>query len=193
MYEVLPLAVEYQIKDIKGRCESYLEKNLSLKTLVIAEKYDLDQLKNSCLAMVKGKTLKALKAEPEYKLLSKENLEKLLMVKYNEMENLLMAKYNEMEKKAKENIYNYETVLRKIEQMKRSNEEYEEKISEIRNELRCYIHQFFYNDWKVPDKISHIRKCNFENSTGTNPGGQTWSHSNRCDYCLCQKLKKLII
>ena len=107
------------------------------------------------------------------------------------MEKLLMAKYNEMEEKANENHYKYETLLGNINQMKYSNEQYVKKISEIQNELQCYIHQFFYYDRYDPDKNFHIRKCNFENSSGTNPGGETWSHSNRCDYCLCQKLKRL--
>ena len=64
--------------------------------------------------------------------------------------------------------------------------------TEIQNELQCYSHQFFYLNRYDRDENFHIRECNFENSTGTNPGGDTWSHSNRCDYCLCQKLKNLL-
>ena len=211
MYVVLPLAVEYQIKDIKGRCESYLEKNLSLKTLVIAEKYDLDQLQYRSLVKVKQKTLKALQAEPEYKLLSKESLEKLLMAKYNEMEELLMAKYNEMEEllmakynemeyllmakynqmqeKANKINYKYETLLSQNEQTTDVNERNKKKLTLMKNELECYEKQFFsyYNP-----RSFHLAKCNFENFSGTNPGGDTWSDSNRCDYCLCQKLIKIL-
>ena len=196
MYEVLPLAVEYQIKDIIEQCESYLEKNLSLKTLVIAEKYNLGQLKKSCHEMVKGKTLRALQAEPEYKLLSKENLEKMLM-----------AKFNEMEEKANDYSYKYETLLCQNERNKK-------KLTLMKNELDRYQTHFFgkytanYNFGKFSGasfggdmwsqmikyrdtRKYHLAECNFENSTGTNPGGDTWSQSNRCDYCLCEKLIKM--
>ena len=199
VYEILPLAVEYQIEDTKAQCEDYLEKHPTVKHLVLAEKYDLNKLHNSCLEMMKNVTLENLQAQPEYELLSRENVE-----------TLLVHKYKELERKTKEDFVRYQALLKNNKELKDEyvrvtaekhrvmveNRENKGLLSEVANELQYYRYAFFCRktcSGKVLSQlVSHQQNCNFTNAPITNPGANMWSKSYQCDYCFCKKLQKIL-
>jgi hypothetical protein len=64
---LLDLSREYQITEIKNLCENHLlRKNPSLELLIIAENYDLLNLKTKCVKELSEKALNGLHEHPRF-------------------------------------------------------------------------------------------------------------------------------
>ena len=82
MYQLLPLAEEYQIAEVKRRAEEYLlTKPGSMELLVTAQGYGLQTLLAKCIEYARTKSFTELSQDPYFKCLEQENLISILQLR----------------------------------------------------------------------------------------------------------------
>ena len=87
VYQLLPLAEEYQIMEVKKWCEEYLlTKNGSMELLIIAQRYNLLLLLQKCIAFARTKTFSELQKDPYYSSLEPHNLIAILELRVQDLE-----------------------------------------------------------------------------------------------------------
>ena len=87
VYQLLPLAEEYQVTEVKKRCEEFLlTKPGNMELLVTAQCYNLIQLTQKCIECVRTKSFAELQADPYYKSLEPENLIQILTLRVQDLE-----------------------------------------------------------------------------------------------------------
>lgn len=87
VYQLLPLVEEYQIDEVKKKCEEFLlTKDGNMELLVTAQQYGLHQLLGKCIDKVKSKSFTELKKDPNYKLIEPENLISILQLRVLDLE-----------------------------------------------------------------------------------------------------------
>ena len=75
---LLKLAEEYEVPNIKIRCEDFLmDHSNSLETLILAERYGLKHLYKTCMESAKTRTLEEIQRSPEFKDISQETVIKI--------------------------------------------------------------------------------------------------------------------
>ena len=99
---LLKLADEYEVPNIKTRCEDFLMGHSnSLETLILAEQYGLKHLYKTCMESAKTRTIEEIQRNPVFKNISQETMIKL----YKEKIDMLRDYANELkvnEKKLKQ-------------------------------------------------------------------------------------------
>ena len=84
---MLPLAEEYQITEVKKKCEEYLlTKNGSMELLIVAQRYGLQNLLEKCLEYARHKTFAELQADPHFGSLEPVNLISILQYRVTDLE-----------------------------------------------------------------------------------------------------------
>jgi len=87
VHQLLPLAEEYQVVEIKKKCEEFLlTKPGSLELLVTAQTYNLHQLLQKCVEAMRHKSSAELQKDPAYKRLDGENLNSILQLRVLDLE-----------------------------------------------------------------------------------------------------------
>lgn len=87
MNQLLPLVEEYQVQDIKKKCEEFLlTKPGSIQLLVTAQAFGLRGLTAKCIEWARHKTYLELKEDPLYKSLEPENLIAILEFRVQDLE-----------------------------------------------------------------------------------------------------------
>ena len=87
VYVLLPLAEEYQIIEVKKKCEDFLlTKPGSMELLVTGQLYGLQQLLNKCIDFVRTKSFTELQKDPFYSRLEPENLIHILQLRVLDLE-----------------------------------------------------------------------------------------------------------
>lgn len=85
--QLLPLAEEYQIAQVKRKCEEYLlTKPGSMELLVTAQAYGLTQLLSKCIDFARTKSFTELKKDPFFEHLQAENLINILQMRVQDLE-----------------------------------------------------------------------------------------------------------
>ena len=85
--QLLPLAEEYQIVEVKKKCEKFLlTKPGSMELLVTAQAYHLHQLMHKCVDAVRHKSFTELQKDPAYKRLDADNLISILQLRVLDLE-----------------------------------------------------------------------------------------------------------
>lgn len=89
-YQLLPLAEEFQIVEVKKKCEEFLlNKPGSMELLVTAQTYGLQQLLTKCIDKVRTKSFTELQKDPLYMCLEPENLIHILQLRVLDLEVLI--------------------------------------------------------------------------------------------------------
>jgi hypothetical protein len=87
---LLPLAEEYQITEVKKKCEEYpLTKPGSMALLVTAQAYGLTNLLGKCIEFARTKSYSELQKDPCFKNLEPENLISILQLRVQDLEDNL--------------------------------------------------------------------------------------------------------
>ena len=87
---LLPLAEEYQIIEVKKKCEEYLlTKNGSMELLVIAQAYGLTNLLAKCIEYARSKSYAELQKDPLFDVLQPENLIHILKLRVQDLEDTI--------------------------------------------------------------------------------------------------------
>ena len=87
VYQLLPLAEEYQVAEVKKRCEEFLlTKPGSMELLVTAQCYNLTSLLQKCIEFARTKSFAELQSDPYYKTLEPENLIQILTLRVQDLE-----------------------------------------------------------------------------------------------------------
>ncbi len=87
VYQLLPLAEEYQVVEVKKRCEEYLlTKPGSMELLVTAQAYNLQHLLAKCIEYARTKSFAELSNDPYFKSLEPENLISILTLRVQDLE-----------------------------------------------------------------------------------------------------------
>ena len=85
--QLLPLAEEYQIAQVKRKCEEYLlTKPGSMQLLVTAQAYGLTQLLAKCIEYARTKSFLELQKDPYFEKLEAENLISILQLRVQDLE-----------------------------------------------------------------------------------------------------------
>jgi hypothetical protein len=85
--QLLPLAEEYQIIEVKKKCEEYLlTKPGSIELLVTAQAYGLQNLLSKCIQYARHKAFAELQKDPFYQKLEQENLIRILEFRVLDLE-----------------------------------------------------------------------------------------------------------
>ncbi len=85
--QLLPLAEEYQIIEVKKKCEQFLlTKPGSIQLLVMAQAYGLQDLLRKCIEHARYKTFSELQKDPYYKSLEADNLISILELRIQDLE-----------------------------------------------------------------------------------------------------------
>ena len=87
VYQLLPLAEEYQISEVKKKCEEFLlTKDGSMELLVIAQQYNLATLLQKCIEFARKKSYTDLRSDPCFKNLEMQNLISILELRVQDLE-----------------------------------------------------------------------------------------------------------
>lgn len=87
VYQLLPLAEEYQIIEVKKKCEEYLlTKPGSITLLVTAQAYGLVQLLHKCIEFARTKSFQELQSDPNFHCLEPQNLILILQYRVQDLE-----------------------------------------------------------------------------------------------------------
>lgn len=87
VYQLLPLAEEYQIIEVKKKCEEFLlTKPGSMELLVTAQLYGLQNLLTKCIDYVRSKSFTELQKDPYFKKIEPENLIHILQLRVLDLE-----------------------------------------------------------------------------------------------------------
>ena len=110
-----------------------------MEALVIAEKYDLEMVQNSCFKVLRNKSLDSLQADPCFKHLGRENLMKLLILKCEVLENKLEdagEKYKHIKKESQRYAEENKKLKTRISQIQGDDDYYTEKVYKIKPKNR---------------------------------------------------------
>ena len=84
---LLPLAEEYQVMEVKKKCEEFLlTKPGSMELLVIAQTYGLKNLLNKCVDFARTKSFSELQSDTHFPELEPENLIAILSLRVTDLE-----------------------------------------------------------------------------------------------------------
>lgn len=87
VHQLLPLAEEYQITEVKKKCEEFLlTKPGSMELLVTAQTYGLNQLLTKCIDHVKKGNFTELQRDPHFKRVDQTNLIHILQLRVIDLE-----------------------------------------------------------------------------------------------------------
>lgn len=87
VFQLLPLVEEYQISEVKKKCEDFLlTKPGSMELLVAGQLYNLSQLINRCVDAVRTKSFTELRDDPSYNKLHADNLINILQLRVLDLE-----------------------------------------------------------------------------------------------------------
>ena len=87
VYNLLPLAEEYQITEVKRRAEEFLlTKPGSMQLLVTAQMYGLSTLLGKCIEYARTRSYTELQNDPYFKCLEPENLISILQLRVQVMD-----------------------------------------------------------------------------------------------------------
>ena len=90
MQQLLPLAEEYQVVEVKKKCEEYLlTKPGSMQLLVTAQAYGLTSLLTKCIEYARNKSFTELQKDPYFDNLQPENLICILQLRVQDLERTL--------------------------------------------------------------------------------------------------------
>ena len=87
VHQLLPLAEEYQITEVKKKCEEFLlTKPGSMELLVTAQTYGLNQLLTKCIDHVRTRNFTELQRDPHFKRVDQTNLIHILQLRVMDLE-----------------------------------------------------------------------------------------------------------
>ena len=87
---MLPLVEEYQISEVKKKCEEFLlTKPGSMELLVTAQAYHLSSLLAKNIEYARNKSFAELQKDPNFSCLEPENLIRILRLRVLDLENML--------------------------------------------------------------------------------------------------------
>lgn len=87
VYQLLPLVEEYQIAEVKKKCEDFLLTKVGcMELLVTGQTYNLPQLIARCIDAVRCKSFTELQKDPFYGKLHPENLINILQLRVLDLE-----------------------------------------------------------------------------------------------------------
>ena len=87
VHQLLPLAEEYQIIEVKKKCEEFLlTKPGSMELLVTAQTYSLNQLLMKCIDHVRTRNFTELQRDPHFKRVDQTNLIHILQLRVMDLE-----------------------------------------------------------------------------------------------------------
>lgn len=87
VHQLLPLAEEYQILEVKKKCEEFLlTKPGSIELLVTAQAYGLQNLLTKCIQHARYRTFAELQKDPFYQKLEQVNLIRILELRVLDLE-----------------------------------------------------------------------------------------------------------
>ena len=87
VHQLLPLAEEYQITEVKKKCEEYLlTKPGSMELLVTAQAYNLTQLLEKCIEFARTMSFTDLQRDPLFGNLEPTNLIHILTLRVQDLE-----------------------------------------------------------------------------------------------------------
>jgi len=87
VHQLLPLAEEYQIVEVKKKCEEFLlTKPGSMELLVTAQTYGLNQLLTKCIDHVRTRNFTELQRDPHFKRVDQTNLIHILQLRVMDLE-----------------------------------------------------------------------------------------------------------
>jgi hypothetical protein len=90
VYQLLPLTEEYQVIEVKRRCEEFLmTKPGSMELLVTAQAYGLTELLSKCIEFARTKSFAELQKDPYFKKLEPENLINILQLRVQDLESIV--------------------------------------------------------------------------------------------------------
>lgn len=90
VYQLLPLAEEYQIIEVKKKCEEFLlTKPGSMELLVTAQLYGLQNLLTKCINSVRSKSFTELQKDPCFKKIEPENLIHILQLRVLDLDSTI--------------------------------------------------------------------------------------------------------
>lgn len=88
VFQLLPLAEEYQILAVKRKCEEYLltKPGGSMELLVTAQTYGLHQLLVKCIDYIRTRNFTELMRDPHFRYLEPDNLIHILQLRLVDLE-----------------------------------------------------------------------------------------------------------
>ena len=87
VHQLLPLAEEYQIVEVKKKCEEFLlTKPGSMELLVTSQTYGLNQLLSKCIDHVRTRNFTELQRDPHFKRVDQTNLIHILQLRVMDLE-----------------------------------------------------------------------------------------------------------
>jgi hypothetical protein len=87
VHQLLPLAEEYQITEVKKKCEEFLlTKPGSMELLVTAQTYNLSSLLAKCIDNVRTRSFSELQRDPYFKQIEAQNLINILQLRVQDLE-----------------------------------------------------------------------------------------------------------
>jgi len=87
VHQLLPLAEEYQITEVKKKCEEFLlTKPGSMELLVTAQTYGLNHLLTKCIDQVRTRNFTELQRDPHFKRVDQTNLINILQLRVLDLE-----------------------------------------------------------------------------------------------------------
>ncbi|KAK2172283.1 hypothetical protein NP493_975g04077 [Ridgeia piscesae] len=90
VFHLLPLTEEYQISEVKKRCEEYLlTRPGSMELLITAQTYGLMSVLEKCIEFARKKTLPELQKDAFFKSIHPENVIQILMMRCGDLEDKL--------------------------------------------------------------------------------------------------------
>lgn len=90
VYQLLPLVEEYQVVEVKKKCEEFLlTKPGSMELLVTAQLYGLQHLLTKCIECVRSKSFTELQKDPYFKKIEPDNLIHILQLRVLDLESTI--------------------------------------------------------------------------------------------------------
>ena len=87
VHQLLPLAEEYQIAEVKKKCEEFLlTKPGSMELLVTAQMYSLSALLSKCIDTIRTRSFTELQHDPYFKQIEAQNLIHILQLRVQDLE-----------------------------------------------------------------------------------------------------------
>ena len=85
--QLLPLCEEYQIIEVKKKCEEYLlTKPGSMDLLVTSQLYGLQNLLHKCIDFARHRSFSELQKDPHFKSIEPDNLISILQLRVQDLE-----------------------------------------------------------------------------------------------------------
>jgi len=87
VHQLLPLAEEYQIIEVKKKCEEFLLTKLgNMELLIAAQTYNLSALLTKCIDNVRTRSFTELQRDPHFKKIEAQNLIHILQLRVQDLE-----------------------------------------------------------------------------------------------------------